>query len=103
YKLRTNIVQQRERRSTCADKNLREHPHLRSKRDVNLRLDRIFQAIVTRIGNNSDNLPPAIASVNGTRIRRLVLKRSDTDLVADGIAVRPILTRQRFIHYSDHC
>ena len=72
--LRADVVEDGERRNFCAHENLREHAHLEREGNVDGGLDGIAEAVVEHVGDDADDLEPAVAVGSGGGVGRLILQ-----------------------------
>jgi len=98
-----NPVESRQGRSMGAHKNLRPNAHHERERHINRRPDWLPQSIVPGIGNHADDLHPVVAVRYGLQVWRFTLQIRETQLLANRIALRPILPRKSLVNHAQAC
>ena len=68
-------------------------------RHIDRRLDRVAQPVVARIRHHADDLDPPFASRRRGLVGRLVLQTRNPELMADRVALRPVLPRHGLVDH----
>jgi hypothetical protein len=94
---------ERHRVTLRTDEDLDPINHVKGVWEIDFRLHRIFQAIVARVADDSDDRCPLVASSSGQHAWRMIYQVRNTDRMTYYILVGEIAPNKCLVHQRQAC